>query len=570
MHRPGVFLMAGLLFGKCSKCCPDDVCGECAYPRFLSVTIAGFPDGYAWASGNGGQPPVGGGFDPACGEGSDAGDPQIQFGGVSAGTSRYLYSFKLSGFNQTFTAEYVEESGCECPEWYGVIETPKTSGAASQPGDECSVEYIGFLIRLCQQESFVTLEIDPPLDQPGETATATVTEVTGGAITDTLLTGGGSVYAYLEVIRSAPTLSVQVNSTDGEDAAFSITLAETTDDNGDPVWTISGITVTNAGTDYEIGDTAEIVVTDGETDWAAWVSLNLTRTEPTVSASVNTSTGSGADLAVVLSSYTDGNGDEVWYVDSITVVNGGTGYDPADTVTISVSVGTEVSSASATLSVVAGVVDSVTVDSYGEYAHTDGTVAGITVQDGGQYYKETVTDNVIVNTPAVHIISNTGSGGQITAVVDDDPDSPTFGEVVSLTIDNGGIKYAIDGPSWYLTFTVAPAASYTILPLAGPTYHFPVFEFAPPGFICAGSDQSSAAEPVSDRVQLRFDEDDVEISPCGIELLTGTYDAFFAASVSSAVNMSGGASYSLGGSSCRDLRVVDFGEGPLTVAISPA
>jgi hypothetical protein len=74
---------------------------------------------------------------------------------------------------------------------------------------------------------------------------------------------------------------------------------------------------------------------------------------------------------------------------------------------------------------------------------------------------------------------------------------------------------------------------------------------------------------VSDRVQLRFDEDDVEISPCGVELLTGTYEAFYAANVNSAVNMSGDASYSLGGSSCRDLRVVDFGEGPLTVAISP-
>jgi len=559
-----VVLRDGKVGTEQACCC--GVCGECAFPRFLSVTISGFPDGYAWASGNNGQPPVGGGFDPACGEGSDAGDPQIQFGGVSSGTARYIYSFKLSGFNQTFTAEYVEESGCTCPEWYGQIETPKTSGAASLPGDECVVEYIGFLVRLCQQESFVTLSIGGPAEQPGDAATATVAEVTNGAITDTLLTGGGSGYAYLEVIRSAPTLSVQVNSSDGEDAAFSITLTETTDFNGDPVWTISGITVTNAGTDYEIGDTAEIVVTDGETDFPAWVSLSLTRTEPTVSASVSTSTGSGADLAVVLSSYTDFNGDQVWFVDSITVVDGGTGYDPGDTVAISVSIGTEVYSASATLSVVAGVVDSVTVYYGGEYAHTDGTVAGIAIQDGGQYYKETVTENVIVDTPTVIINSNTGSGGQITAVVDDDPDSPTFGQVTSLTIADGGEKYALEGTSWYVTFGVSPAGSYSVLPLAGPTFHSPAFGLAAEGTVCAGDNQASAAEPVSNRIEFPTPE-----SPCAAGLLDGTYSAFYAASVSSVVNISEQAQYGLSGQFvCNQLRVVDFGEGPLTVTISPA
>ena len=551
--------------GTGEACC----CGICScnWPRLLSVTVAGFPDGYYWASRNGGQPPEGGGFEPACGEGANAGDPAVRFGGVAVGQAGYQYSARYRDLNATFTAEYVEGSGCTCPQWYGDIEVVAVSGDDNLPAEECPTpQSAGMTITLCQQESYVNLIISAPGTEGGQQATATVTGISSGAISATQITAPGSGYAYLEVIRSAPTLSVQVNSTQGEDAAFSITLAETTDGNGDPVWAISAITVTNAGADYEIGDTAEIVVTDGETDWPAWVSLNLTRTEPTLSASVNTSTGSGADLAVVLSSYTDGNGDEVWAVDSITVINGGTGYDPADTVTISVFIGTEISAAAAALSVVAGVIDSVSVYSYGEYAHTDGTVAGLTVQDGGQYYKETVTDNVIVNTPAVTIVSNTGRDAAITATVEDDPLSENFGEVIALTIDNGGQKYAIEGQSWFLSFS-----GFGLYPLEG---RRPGFEegtvFLPvAGFACQGEDQSGESGYFSDRV---------ELTGCGEALLSRTYSAYYYAEIFpggvAADKMPAGAAYSLGSppfrSGCTGLTVVDWGSGPMTVAISPA
>jgi|688.fasta_scaffold101985_3 hypothetical protein len=529
-------------------CC----CGcDCNWPRQITLTISNIDPGYTFVASGGGYPASGKFFEPACEEP----DGFVWVSGTSGiGPSWSARSFFSPA--APILLEYDEQVGsCEVPVWTGtLVGGLRTVGLGVDNAASCTEIYTTAYVSLRKLNPTISVDFS------SGSAEASVTQVNGssGAITEITITNAGSDYAYLEVIRSAPTLSVQVNSTDGEDAAFSITLAETTDDNGDPVWTISGITVTNAGTDYEIGDTAEIVVTDGETDFPAWVSLNLTRTEPTVSASVNTSTGSGADLAVVLSSYTDGNGDEVWYVDSITVVNGGTGYDPADTVTISVLLGTEIAAAEATLSVVAGVIDSVSVYSYGEYAHTDGTVAGITVQDGGQYYKETVTDNVIVNTPAVHIISNIGSGGQITAVVDDDPDSPTFGQVAGITITNGGSGYRLTGVYRQIDVFFNLGDNVFGGRLAA-TY------IEPSTILCYGESLSPYIPPLGTLASQ---------TACGNELLDSSYPIileglgaqFGFSSVPDGAVYSSRDAFGF----CNDLNILDTGSGQITCTIAPA
>lgn len=725
-------------------CCRETVCDEtCGWPRFLSVTVAGFPDGYYWASRNSGQPPTGGGFEPACGEGADAGSPQIRFGGVSAGTSGYQYSVRYRDYNATFVAEYVSGSGCSCAQWYGQIDVTQVSGDDGAPADECTLQPVGMTITLCQQQPFVNLVIEPPQKAGGQQATATVTGITGGAISGTAITLPGSEYAYLETERVVPTVIATVQSDTGTGADLSVTLEQTTDFNGDAVWKVKSVAVDDAGAGYLPGDSVSFAVTDGTETYSALASLSLNRQQPTLGVDVDTVGGSGAQFAVTLAAEVDFDGNDVWRVDSVAVTDGGSGYRESDEVTVSLGAG-EIEQTPATLALrnvrgepeltltgtadftvnvaslggtpeawevasvdvidggsgysggqylnivlgpddvqepfavallrvktvrdeptvsvtpydpsgegaifsVAivpsgdvwivdevqitnggtgysefdtflleatvgqtvvtgivsvsvdgngtiisvsiadagqffldtgvidevevlgggryykdtGVIESVLVLAGGEYYETDGSIDSVAVTYAGEYYKEQYTGNVVVNTPAVSVVSNTGNGAVITATVDDDPDSATFGEVVLLTIDNGGQKYASEGTSWYLTFS-----GFGLKPLDGQRPNDPegTFFLPPVGSVCQGADQSGEAGLFSDRV---------ELTECGEALLSKTYGAFYFGTVFSGgvSNMPAGAKYSLSNGpfiSCTELAVVDWGGGPMTVSISPA
>jgi hypothetical protein len=80
------------------------------------------------------------------------------------------------------------------------------------------------------------------------------------------------------------------------------------------------------------GPITAVSLADGGSGYA-----KLGRTAPTLSASVSTSTGSGAsfDLTVKKAPEPDECGLHYWEVSKITVVDGGTGYDPLDGVEIS-------------------------------------------------------------------------------------------------------------------------------------------------------------------------------------------------------------------------------------------
>lgn len=648
--------------GTGEACC----CGicPCSWPRLLSVTVAGFPDGYYWASRNGGQPPEGGGFEPACGEGANAGDPAVRFGGVAVGQAGYQYSARYRDLNATFTAEYVEGSGCTCPQWYGDIEVVAVSGDDNLPAEECPTPQLaGMTITLCQQESYVNLIISAPGTEGGQQATATVTGISSGAISATQITSAGSGYAYLETERVEPTVTASIGSATGSGAELSVTLSETTDFNGDAVWEVTGVTVISPGSGYSEYDWVDFIVTDGEVGFfGASAFLTLNRLQPTLGVTASTSGGSGATFSVSLTATTDFNGNDVWQVDSVSVTNGGSGYQAADTLSIdsdgavevwpaslalelqrsepvveasvvafgegagavlsvtlnqttdfdgktawevsaisvtnagegygpsdyvsfSVTSGNQIMSAGASITlgedgevisvtVLAGglfydttdVIAAVTVSDGGEYYATDGAIDAVTVTDGGNYYKEQYTGNVIVNTPSVTIVSNTGRDAVITATVEDDPLSANFGKVVALTIDNGGQKYAIEGPSWFLTFE-----GFGLYPLDGRRPGFTEGTVFLPAVepICQGEDQSGEAGFFSDRV---------ELTGCGESLLSRTYSAYYYAEIFpggvAADKMPAGAAYSLGSppfrAACTGLAVVDWGGGPMTVAISPA
>lgn len=376
----------------------------------------------------------------------------------------------------------------------------------------------------------------------GSGATATVTAPNGqveamvvedaGPLTGITLTGGGSGYAVLG--RVQPT-GLEVGGGSGAGAEFSITLAAADPDEcGRPRWQITAVEVTKAGTGYVIDEPLTISLgVDEFEDLAAVVRIQTVAIEPTLSAVVSSSGGSGAVLAVELEQI--GTLPNRWGVDAVDVADGGDGYIDGDPIVFTVDDGTQVTIAvasvvcgrvspdlevevfgpgsgaafsftleeftiggrkywrvltltatspgsgydsAATLRVKAqpgsvdeeqsywtattdgsggivgltkstdgkfwkstGVVDFVEIADAGSYYKTTDETESVFVESGGLYYKTDATAPALVAAITVEIVQevpSAGSGEVITAEVDDDPESPTFGQIVSLSLENGG------------------------------------------------------------------------------------------------------------------------------------
>lgn len=163
----------------------------------------------------------------------------------------------------------------------------------------------------------------------------------------------------------------------------------------------------------------------------------LGRVSPTLMATIRPgpasvaagTSGSGATITVNVAESQDFCGRNSWSVSGVTIT-GGTGYLSGDTIRISHSVGdTAIFTASASLTVEGGVPTTATVTSPGEY------------------YRESASAAAIVSSVSVSpSFSCAGFGAVISATVDDDPASPTFGQITGLTVENGGDNYVARQP----------------------------------------------------------------------------------------------------------------------------
>ena len=384
-----------------------------------------------------------------------------------------------------------------------------------------------------------------------------------------------AAFASLKLNRQEPTLGLTLPFAQGTGATFSLSLTETTDSNGEAVWQVDSVSVTNGGSGYSVfGEFAQVDLIDGQEQAAASFIVYNKRLEPTVTIDMPfSSAGTGAVLTATLSQTTDFSGRPAWEVASVSVSNGGTGYESFDFVEFSSS-DTVASTASASLTVSGGVIQSVTVSSGGlyyidtdeieevavisggEYYKTDGSIASVVVNDGGEYYQEQQTGNAVVDTVVVSVISNTGYDADIDVVIDDDLNSATFGEITALTINDGGEKYAQQEDAWVLNFGTS------ISPLAGATG----LALSPQEVLCEGADQGGSVQPAAGRSAL------VSEDPCAETLLSKTYDAFFRTEIfpNFLAGMPNNAGHSLSGQFfCTTLRVVDWGGGQLKVTIAP-
>jgi hypothetical protein len=241
--------------------------------------------------------------------------------------------------------------------------------------------------------------------------------------------------------------------------------------------------------------------------------VNTVRAEPTLFAQAQPGSG-GAGAVLVVNVVQSGN---VWVVNSITVSNGGTGYTDGETFDILPSAGQTVSAANVTVSVSGGVITGASISDAGEYFLDTGVIDTVDVLYGGSYFKDTgVIDSIDISSAGTYykalgdiesislvnggaffgedadapplvaditvvldqIDPSAGDGATFTVVVDDDPDSPTFGEITGVTVSNGGDGYEAQGfPNQYCMGEYMNGKSFV---LARQKFFVPNFNYSSP------------------------------------------------------------------------------------------
>jgi hypothetical protein len=243
-------------------------------------------------------------------------------------------------------------------------------------------------------------------------------------------------------------------------------------------WEIDEVTVNDGGSGYVDGEALTLSYADNvRVDLFSLLVARTIRSEPTLTAT--TSSGDGAVFTIALS---QSGSPPVWSASSVTVTNPGSGYTNGATWTITASLGTRVFFGSATAAVdESGGLLSLTIDSGGEfffdtgeidfvevqyrgvffedtgviqsieipfgggsYYETTGAILAVTISSGGEYYREDDSIPALVDDVTVEVFDSApsnGAGATFEAVIDDDPDSATFGQITGITVTSGGDDY---------------------------------------------------------------------------------------------------------------------------------
>lgn len=306
----------------------------------------------------------------------------------------------------------------------------------------------------------------------------------------------------LKTRTTEPTLVLQGNAI----ANISMT------DNTDGTWKISSVSIINGGSGYVAQantDYVNLTVTGGPTtvqQQAANLRGTLGRVQPSgyttevVKRFWNQSIGSGAVLSPVWTQTTEpySDGKPTWRVTSININNPGTNYVVGNWIqvkpvnnTFATTVGI-VTSVDANGGILSISTNSNAGSNFGDYwglFDTNGSILSVQVlgisgwsfqpgygwvyndfPPGGLYYDDTgeaqsvqVTNNGVyyredpslppyVSDVTVDISPSNGSGAILSAVIDDDLSSSTFGQITDITIQDGGSGYTsgekvVSGPT---------------------------------------------------------------------------------------------------------------------------
>lgn len=267
---------------------------------------------------------------------------------------------------------------------------------------------------------------------------------------------------------SEPTLSATVvDGGSSGDAVLSVTT-KLVSSNPDR-WGVDTVSVVDGGSFYADESPVTFSPNGGGIQVSAASGVARTRRDaPTVFYDYHTGGGSGATFSVTLSKIVVG-GNDFYEVSSVSVTSGGSGYG-SGTVYFRISGPTSFEEEKAAYTITqsggvitsltksnggrywknSGVVERVTVTSPGSYYGPSTSAGSVSVVNGGLYYKEDPDIPAHVADVTVSITQtapSNGAGAEISAVIDGDPGSATFGQITGLTLDAGGDDYL----SWSYT-----------------------------------------------------------------------------------------------------------------------
>jgi len=429
----------GMLF-SCTPCCaPCTICTEGSLPDTVTVTFSGFDDrtrsddlcslafSSCFGSGATGRVTAPGG-DRDNDAGPVSGVELQQRGGGYAKLGRVEPTLTVtgSGVDAEITVTLSQEQdGCGIDYW--------KVGSVSVSGGNGYTDGESLVISVAEgdhyeSEASLTLNTqrtEPELVFQDNNGSADLAiEITQNAgtpetwsVTGVTIEDGGAGYSYGDELyivgktaddKSAtgyyvsiilktelvePTLAASIDSQTGVNASLSLTLTESTDYYGRPVWGVTAIAVDAAGVGYAVGDQINIIVQDG-IDWAGYFSASVSEIDENggiVAIDLQYGGEYYKDLGVIID-FDWGNG---YYYDN-------------------------------------------------SYYRDAGVPSTVTVNTGGVYYREDPDEDPYVAEVTVTInqtAPSDGNGAVITATVEDDTASADFGKIASLSIDNGGDGY---------------------------------------------------------------------------------------------------------------------------------
>ena len=252
-----------------------------------------------------------------------------------------------------------------------------------------------------------------------------------GPLSGVLLTESGSGYA--KIGRVAPTL--KATASPGIDAEFTVSMTQSKDSCGLDYWAVSSISVTG-GVGYVNGAVLISALAGDTTALPASATIQTDQGEPTLTASVSGGTGAAFNIYY----WQTGIYPSTWGVSGVSVASGGTGYANGEVVSFALGTGdTQDTEAIATVSVVDGSIESVSVSDPGRY-YKEGVPTYVYVSDGGKYWREDADATPYAAEITVKHCGG-GLGAKISATVDTSLAGGRFGEITALTVDDGGTDY---------------------------------------------------------------------------------------------------------------------------------